>query len=352
MVNDENVDAIISEIAGLSDGQISPSLYDTYSENLRNAVNHVFSPNGDNVLRDQLLSNVSLLSAYKAMNVTKLVRAELGNDLDEAGRIIRTANRLQATEYNTALSRCRTAKQFDKFKETADLFPNIRWLQSRSADPREAHREFWDRVWAKDDPFWGENTPGSLWNCKCDWEETDDPVTIGNPHGNQSARGLCGNPADTGEVFTTVISERQNVGYRAHPYFSTAEWHTVKSNIRNHIREVNATHMREYRNEELGLVLVDHISYIEASKGSLNEATYFLKMEVLDGIEKYSGRLVYLRSEEIDLSHNNRNSIYYRRKASFSNMEVYQLNVGGTTFIVKFGRFRTDGSLHLYSITG
>lgn len=26
------------------------------------------------------------------------------------------------------------------------------------------------------DPFWSENQPGNLWNCKCDWEETDDPA--------------------------------------------------------------------------------------------------------------------------------------------------------------------------------
>ena len=50
--------------------------------------------------------------------------------------------------------------------------------------------------------YWNENTPGSLWNCKCDWEETDEPVTNGNPVGNVSAKGLEGNPAKTGEIFT------------------------------------------------------------------------------------------------------------------------------------------------------
>lgn len=229
MVNDENVDAIISEIAGLGDDQISPTLYDTYSENLRNAVDQVFKRDSNSGMSDQLRANVARFAAYKAMNITKEVRGELGNDLDKAAHILRTANRTQATEYNTTISRCRTAKQFAKFNagDNARLFPNLRWLPSRSADPREAHMLFYDKVWAKDDGFWDKNTPGSLWNCKCDWEETDDPVTDGNPKGSLSAKGLCGNPGNTGEVFTTLNSElskkgKEN-GYKAHPYFTSVD---------------------------------------------------------------------------------------------------------------------------------
>ena len=82
-----------------------------------------------------------------------------------------------------AVARTRTAKQYHDFTSdpiSNELYPNIKWLPSRSASPREAHRVFWNRVWAKNDPFWNSNTPGSLWNCKCDWEETDEPVTDKN----------------------------------------------------------------------------------------------------------------------------------------------------------------------------
>ena len=213
MVNDENMEAVISEIAGLDDDQISPTQKDTYSENLRKAVDQVFRRDNNSGMSDQLRANVSRFAAYKAMNITKEVRGELGNDLDKAAHILRTANRTQATEYNTTISRCRTAKQFEQFNspDNLRLFPNLRWLPSRSADPREAHMLFYNKVWAKDDDFWNENSPGSLWNCKCDWEETDDPVTSGNPHENKSAQGLTGNPATTGEVFSnnhTYIADR------------------------------------------------------------------------------------------------------------------------------------------------
>ena len=54
----------------------------------------------------------------------------------------------------------------------------------------------------KNDPFWSYNQPGNLWNCKCDWEETDEATTDGNPSAHIRHNGLEGNPAITGEIFT------------------------------------------------------------------------------------------------------------------------------------------------------
>ena len=225
LAQSDNVQKVLEEIAAIGPDKISPILYESYSENLRKAVDQVFKRDSDTDLSDRLRANVSCFAAYKALKVTREVQQKLGEDIDEAGRVIRTYNRHQATEYNTTVSRSRTAKQFEQFNspDSLRLFPNLRWLPSRSADPREQHMLFYNKVWAKDDDFWNENTPGSLWNCKCDWEETDDPVTQGNPQGNKSAKGLCGNPAKMGEVFTTVESENENKdkGYEAHPYFAT-----------------------------------------------------------------------------------------------------------------------------------
>lgn len=112
-------------------------------------------------------------------------------------------------EYNTAVARARTAKQFAEFldPDRVEVFPNLRWLPSRSVTPRMQHQRFSGKVWPKDDPFWSSNAPGTEWNCKCDIEETDDPCTdnsaIGNP---EPPRGLEGNPKDTGEIFTDRAS--------------------------------------------------------------------------------------------------------------------------------------------------
>jgi hypothetical protein len=83
------------------------------------------------------------------------------------------------------------------------LFPNLRWLPSRSVKTRVAHQVFYNRVWAKTDPFWQSNTPGTEWECKCSVEETDEGATNNEkiPEVKPPA-GLEGNPAFTGEVFT------------------------------------------------------------------------------------------------------------------------------------------------------
>lgn len=124
--------------------------------------------------------------------------------LKRAEGALRAFNRYQAAEYNTAVARCRTARQWTDFNREghADIFPNIRWLPSRSAERRPQHVPYYNRVWAKTDPFWLENQPGNEWNCKCDWEETADDVDHDGVKVTPPPAGLAGNPGITGEIFS------------------------------------------------------------------------------------------------------------------------------------------------------
>ena len=195
-----------------------PALFDAYSDNLRKAVSGVLrSPlAGDKYfdLQQKLELNVSRFAAAKAYQVTQAIdrlRADANGVLrpdDEFRALARATlnafNRYQAAEYNTAVARTRTAKQWVDFNGDAhknSLLPNIMWLPSRSAVRREEHEAFYHKVWAKTDPFWLQNQPGNLWNCKCDWIETDEPAT-GAPHDIKPAKGLAGNPGKTGKVFS------------------------------------------------------------------------------------------------------------------------------------------------------
>ena len=125
-----------------------------------------------------------------------------------ARAVLHTFARYQDAERTTASARARTAKQFEQFMQPDNvrLFPNLKWLPSRSVDIRTTHREFYNHIWAKDDAFWNFNAPGTEWNCKCDVEETDEPVTNDNPQGitkeEDALPGIEGNPAQTGEIFT------------------------------------------------------------------------------------------------------------------------------------------------------
>ena len=209
MAKKEAEQALLEEIAA-SDDPINATLYEQYSRNLRKAVDGVFAEDNSGGLSDRLRANVSRFAAYKAYHATGEIRKEIGKNgnIDAGRKELHAFNRYQAAEYNTTVSRCRTAKQFQEFSQPDNvrLFPNIKWLPSRSATPREQHILFYNRVWAKNDSFWNANQPGNLWNCKCDWEETDEPVTDNNPTTPIRHDGLEKNPAITGEVFTDNAS--------------------------------------------------------------------------------------------------------------------------------------------------
>lgn len=109
------------------------------------------------------------------------------------------------TEYNTAVIRARIARQFKQFAREKYMFPNLEWLPSLSAHPREAHKVFYNRVWAQDDPFWSSNIPGSIWGCKCSVKSTDAAVSTGSISKvsmPKASPGLDTNPAKDGKLFS------------------------------------------------------------------------------------------------------------------------------------------------------
>ncbi|MDR0559911.1 MAG: phage head morphogenesis protein, partial [Prevotellaceae bacterium] len=197
---------------------INALLLEQYSKNLRKAVAGVMdSANfGDQyfALQQQFQANVSQFAAHKAWCAAQQIEAARfdkdGNPRsDEAWQRQATAildrfDAYQNAEFNTATARARTAKQWTDFneKENKILFPNLRWLPSRSADPRPEHAKFYGLTLPKDHPFWRTNQPGNLYNCKCDWEETFDSADSVAPQNDSAAVGLEGNPAETKEIFT------------------------------------------------------------------------------------------------------------------------------------------------------
>lgn len=258
--------------------------------------------------------------------------------------MLRTFNRYQDVERSTATARARTAKQFEEFlqPDNVRLFPNLKWLPSRSANPRQTHTAFYNRVWAKDDPFWNTNAPGTEWNCKCDVEETDEPLTDNSALPQPTVPlGLEGNPARTGEVFTDNAS-----------YIRIASGQTTAMAIRTCREVFRAEHENDniHFDTSIGKVLFDNISSQEITKGARTDKSYFYKHEIALHFDKYADLLQPLPPETIDLSHNNHNNIFYRRKAQFTQMRVYILNIHGYSFRIKLGEF-ADGSLNLYCIT-
>ena len=172
---------VIEEIASDYDAAINPTLLQSYTDNLIKGVRGVFGgiKYGDRHYDalNRLERNVGRFAAYKAYHATEQVKRALTakgtkeQGVSRATAVLKAFNRYQSAEYNTAVSRSRTAKQWIDYTEgpAADLFPNLRWLPSRSASP---------------------------------WEETSDDPDSGDVKVTNPPASLEGNPGETGEAFT------------------------------------------------------------------------------------------------------------------------------------------------------
>jgi hypothetical protein len=211
---------VIEDIVKGSNEIVPEKLYGLYYNNLQKAIRQVFNPDSGNI-RDldylyKFEANAAKFAAYKAnyVNRTLLKAKELkpGEFSANAKRILKTFNRFQVAEYNTAIARARTARQLSRFERNADIYPNLEWLKTSSSNPRELHLSYVGLILPINDPFWNENQPGNLYNCKCNWRQTNKPATQKPKTIIVSDKGLEGNPYKTREAYT-----------EQHPYFKKAD---------------------------------------------------------------------------------------------------------------------------------
>ena len=345
--------------------EIDTDLYEAYGNGLRKAVDTVLgeSEYGDEYfdMQMQMRANVSRFAAYKAYHATQELKDVDPADIDKKGKLILNKyNRWQAAEYNTAVARTRTAKQYHDFTSdpiSNELYPNIKWLPSRSASPREAHRVFWNRVWAKNDPFWNSNTPGSLWNCKCDWEETDEPVTDKNPNGTMSAKGLEGNPAVTGEIFTKDCPYVKCIGLnRKQRDIVETKCNRLNQNttISNNPSIKDTTCVI---NGKVHDVIFEPIGIEHYAKDCFgNKDLFWVKNEILPYIGDYISKAQCTAKKESDTTHNtNKKTLRLKKQTDY----FYYFPIvlpNGKNAVLHLGRYNAnkagkEGKMYLYSIT-
>lgn len=209
------------------ENEINPDLFDHTFNSLEQAVTKGFgkpefgTPDYD--FREQLRQNNAVFAAFKTHRqqneMHALLTDENGNlkDFDrfrkDTAQIIENYNvNWLRTEYDTAVRCARFATDFRGYQANKDLYPNLKWLPSVSVHPREAHRGYYNKVWALDDPFLITHYPGCIWNCKCRATSTDEPVTENKSIPPvKSTPGLDQNPGISGSVFSP-----------SHPYIKSA----------------------------------------------------------------------------------------------------------------------------------
>lgn len=209
--NISNPDPIFKEIKSLNNGKLSSLLFSHTNDHLQTSINSVFSAKyeDDNYdLVNNLKKNSSLFSAFKSSYYTSLIKER---DKKEHDSIIANYERHLKTEGNLATRSARSAKQWQEYERTKDIYPNLEYLSSRSADKREEHKELYGIIKPIDDDFWKTHYPPNGWGCKCRTGKSDDEVTGSSPTVN-IPNGLAGNVALDKVIFTNSHPFIKGVG--------------------------------------------------------------------------------------------------------------------------------------------
>lgn len=207
-----------------SEGEIPVNLYEATRGIFENATAEGFSDSGFDIegnedFLKQYTHSIEVFSAFRVHKYSEMLANELH---DEDGKLRpfeewrKATESIQShfnrswleTEYNTAVLRAEQAADWKKFERDADIMPNLKWMPTSSASPREEHAVFWrdGLTLPVSDHFWDDHHPGDLWNCKCWLEQTDGKATDKEDMPKKKdmpkpANGLKSNPGKKAEMF-------------------------------------------------------------------------------------------------------------------------------------------------------
>lgn len=209
--------------------EIWPELYEAARQTFERALEEGYpmeeTEDADRLFHEELKNDADVFAAFRTHRMQNDIASQL---LDEDGRlkefrqfredaesVIGTYNNhWLRTEYDTAVLRARYAADWKRFSRNADILPNLKWMPTTSADPDVFHMEYWriGLTLPKTHPFWKSHHPHDRWGCKCDLEETDEPVTGTIPEVDyKPSPGLDSNPGLDPELFS-----------HTHPYYTKA----------------------------------------------------------------------------------------------------------------------------------
>lgn len=215
----------LDNIFGGFRGLVEPSLFKATYKTLENAIDEgvarIEYNKPSEAFVKQLKKSGAWFSARKSYQQQQELAALLTNDAGTGKRtwngfrkasksIVGNYNeRWLKVEYDTAIASARNAGLWQQYAQEQSAYPNLKYLASRAATPREEHKPYYNVVRPIDDDFWVRHYPPSAFNCQCGVEQTTDAITNVSPGTKESqpAPGLDHNPGKTGEIFS-----------KSHPY--------------------------------------------------------------------------------------------------------------------------------------
>lgn len=107
------------------------------------------------------------------------------------------------TEYNTAVRAARMAANLKKFEKTKHLYPNLEYMLTSSAEPRDNHLVYVGTVLPIEHEDWSWLMPPSDWGCNCWVQQTDKEPTAVPLMPSDINPVFINNPAQTAEFVNT-----------------------------------------------------------------------------------------------------------------------------------------------------
>lgn len=138
-------------------------------------------------------------SAWQTALLRKAENLQTAQDINQRYNV----NYLR-TEYVHTVRGSSAAKNWARFEKDKDLYPNLEYVPSVAAEPRNEHKRLYGIVKPVDDVFWDTWLPPNDWGCKCSVRQVRGtgtgkkmPEDIKYPPNT-----MRNNPGKTGQVFT------------------------------------------------------------------------------------------------------------------------------------------------------
>lgn len=208
--NLNNRDDIYKEVDESGDAEVSSTLFHSANNHLSGNIDKVFTDkemeNYEYV--NTLKRNVADFAVHKAQYFTEALK---GITPEQRTAVLNAYERQLKVEGNLTTRSVRMAKKWVELESKKHLFPNLEYLPSRSADPRDEHAVLYGTIKPFDDPFWDAHYPPSDWGCKCDVRNTRKEETGLPKHLPKRPKGIPGNVAKTKQIFADDNSFKRNV---------------------------------------------------------------------------------------------------------------------------------------------
>lgn len=146
-----------------------------------------------------LKRNTTQFSAVKGYYYTQELK---GTSKEVHSEIIARYERQTDVEDNLTVNTARGVKRWLEFKKSEDIYPNLEYMPTRSANPRQSHRAYYGIVRPMNDPIWSNLYPPNGFECKCWVRQTDAQPTIEDIEPINLPSGVSGNAAIDKVIFS------------------------------------------------------------------------------------------------------------------------------------------------------